>query len=91
MWYQDSKAKRWENAARNEFLYFPERAAQVQAGFLNRKLLYQRYHYYHNLYFYYYYHNCLFKPGRCVGLRDCNNILVLLKRPIPDPVSQYLR
>ena len=31
------------------------------------------------------------KPGRCVGLRQCGNVLSLLKKPIPDEVIGYLR
>jgi len=31
------------------------------------------------------------KPGQCVGLRQCGNVLSLLKKPIPDEVIGYLR
>jgi len=29
--------------------------------------------------------------GKCIGLRNCSNILVLLKKPIPTEVIKYLR
>jgi len=31
------------------------------------------------------------KPGECIGLRQCGNVLTLLKKPIPDEVIGYLR
>jgi len=31
------------------------------------------------------------KEGKCIGLRNCNNIIVLLKKPIPTEVIKYLR
>jgi len=31
------------------------------------------------------------KQGKCVGLRQCGNVLSLLKKPIPDEVIGYLR
>jgi len=31
------------------------------------------------------------KPGTCIGLRQCGNVLSLLKKPIPDEVIGYLR
>ena len=31
------------------------------------------------------------KPGECIGLRQCGNVLALLKKPIPDEVIGYLR
>jgi len=31
------------------------------------------------------------KQGKCVGLRQCGNVLSLLKKPIPDNVIGYLR
>merc|ERR1719347_938843 len=31
------------------------------------------------------------QPGRCIGLRQCRNILELLRRPIPQDVLWYVR
>ena len=31
------------------------------------------------------------KEGKCVGLRRCNNILVLLRKPIATEAINYLR
>ena len=31
------------------------------------------------------------KQGKCVGLRQCGNVLSLLKKPIPEEVIGYLR
>jgi len=31
------------------------------------------------------------KPGRCIGLRKCRNVLELLRRPIPQDVLWYIR
>jgi len=31
------------------------------------------------------------KPGKCIGLRQCGNVIALLKRPIANEVIQYLR
>jgi len=31
------------------------------------------------------------KPGKCVGLRQCGNVIALLKRPIAQEVIRYLR
>ena len=30
-------------------------------------------------------------PGRCIGLRECRNVLELLRRPIPKDVLWYIR
>merc|ERR1712183_403509 len=31
------------------------------------------------------------KPGKCIGLRKCRNVLELLRRPIPQDVIWYIR
>merc|ERR1719369_2079528 len=31
------------------------------------------------------------KPGKCIGLRQCRNVLELLRRPIPQDVIWYIR
>ena len=31
------------------------------------------------------------RPGKCIGLRQCRNVLELLRRPIPQEVLWYIR